>query len=495
MNRANQHHIVADNYSSPGSSGDCDCACPTALPLRRSALLPAGAPIERHPEARSVPLAGDYHVAFVPSLSRVAALNASALQLLDSLALPRPLDALSPDDADAARALLDLGLARPAGESDPAPADPDELVAWLHVTNACNLRCTYCYLQKTEEAMDEQTAFAAVDAVLRSAVRHGYRNVHLKYAGGEASLNLPLVQKTHCYARDRCAAEGIALGGVVLSNGVGLTHYKLELIRHLGLRLMISLDGIGEDHDRQRPTVAGGPSFRAAAGSIARAHALGLPLTVSVTVTGASVGGLPAVMTWLLDEGIHFSLNFVREHMYNAGYAELRLDEQRLIDGLLAAYRVLEGRWPRYSLLGCLVDRANLGVAHSRTCAVGENYLVVDQRGQVAKCQMTIEEPLTSVWADDPLLTIRLDPVGVQNLAVSEKEGCRDCEWRFWCTGGCPVSTFRATGRYDIHSPSCTIYKTIYPRIVELEGARLLHWAHEYTVHRNVLMALPSAVG
>jgi len=46
----------------------------------------------------------------------------------------------------------------------PEPASSDTLVAWLHVTNACNLRCTYCYLDKTDEAMSAETGYAAVDA-------------------------------------------------------------------------------------------------------------------------------------------------------------------------------------------------------------------------------------------------------------------------------------------------------------------------------------------
>ena len=65
----------------------------------------------------------------------------------------------------------------------------------------------------------------------------------------------------------------------------------------------------------------------------------------------------------------------------------------------------------------------------------------------------------------------------MRNLAVEEKEGCRDCTWRYWCSGGCAVATFRATGRYDIKSPNCNIYKAIYPEALRLEGLRLLKYA------------------
>ena len=75
---------------------------------------------------------------------------------------------------------------------------------------------------------------------------------------------------------------------------------------------------------------------------------------------------------------------------------------------------------------------------------------MIDQHGGVAKCQMEIERPVTSVHAADPLGIIRADTIGVRNLPVQEKEGCRDCAWQLWCAGGCAVATFRATGRYDV---------------------------------------------
>jgi uncharacterized protein len=127
------------------------------------------------------------------------------------------------------------------------------------------------------------------------------------------------------------------------------------------------------------------------------------------------------------------------------------------------------------------VDRANLATAHSKTCGVGESYMVIDQHGGVAKCQMEIERPVTSVHAADPLGIIRADTIGVRNLPVQEKAGCCDCAWQLWCAGGCAVATFRATGRYDVQSPNCGIYTALYPAAVRLEGLRLLKYgAREY---------------
>ena len=90
---------------------------------------------------------------------------------------------------------------------------------------------------------------------------------------------------------------------------------------------------------------------------------------------------------------------------------------------------------------------------------------------------MEIEKTLGDVFTADPLQLIRSDQASALNLAVDEKEGCRDCTWRYWCTGGCTVATFRATGRYDIKSPNCNIYRALYPEALRLEGRRLLKYA------------------
>lgn len=74
-------------------------------------------------------------------------------------------------------------------------------------------------------------------------------------------------------------------------------------------------------------------------------------------------------------------------------------------------------------------------------------------------------------------LGIRDNSVGLRNLLVEEKEGCRDCTWRHWCSGGCAAATFRATGRFDVRSPNCNIYKAIYPQALRLEGLRILRFA------------------
>jgi uncharacterized protein len=428
----------------------------------------------------------DHHLLFNPvGQGGAVVVNERARQICELLRAPATLteaEARWPGDNSEAEQVIgrlaELGIVHAAGRA-PAPAFKESrvLTAWLHVTNACNLRCPYCYVHKSDEGMDEATGRAAVRAVMRSAVEHGFRAVKLKYAGGEASLNHGLMLGLHAFAKDLAADSGLGLQATLLSNGVALRRGLIETLKAEGVRVMISLDGVGAMHDAQRPTVAGRPSFHLVERTIAQLQEQGLAPHLSITITQRNAGGVAEAVRFALERGLTFSLNFFRDNDCAATFSDLQFEEQGMISGLLEAFGVIEELLPRWSVLGSVLDRGQLMEPRQRSCGVGQDYVVIDQRGGVAKCHMEIERTLGDVFADDPLQLVRRDATSALNLLVDEKEGCRDCTWRYWCSGGCTVATFRATGRYDVKSPNCNIYKAIYPEALRLEGLRLLKHA------------------
>lgn len=454
-----------------------DCRLPQ--PLARSAEPAAGcespALLRPHTQLRTLALDEQHVVAFVPSLSQVAVLNRPAVDLLRRLPLADPEELAA--YYGPLRGLAALGLLVAGEEAGiPAPPAPSVLSAWLHLTNACTLQCTYCYINKSAHAMSPELARRAVDTVVGAALRHGYPEVALKYAGGEPLLALDTLEEAHAYARARCAEAGLGLQTTVLTNGTTLTPRRVARLRELGVGVTVSLDGLAEAHDGQRPTLGGGGSAAAATRGLEAALAGGLRPTVAITVTGRSVGAAPELATWLLERGVPFTVSFYRENDCSQGRDELAIEEAGIVEGMRALYAAVERNPPPWSVLGALLDRADLSHAHGRACAAGEHYLVIDHEGRVAKCQMALGQPVATVSDADPLMAIRLDPRLPLGTHVDEKEGCRACEWRYWCGGGCPIATLRATGRTDVKSPNCAIYKSLYPDLIRLEGRRLLQY-------------------
>jgi uncharacterized protein len=347
------------------------------------------------------------------------------------------------------------------------------LSAWIHVTNSCNLRCSYCYLTKTSEHMSDDTAKRAVDAVFRSARTHGFKRVMLRYAGGEASMRGDSVIAIHDYALQLARDYHIQLRGSLLSNGVFLSSSFVDDLRERQIGIGISLDGIGDNHDRQRAFVNGRTSFRLVDRTIARLLDAGFPPSIMVTVSGRNLSGLPALVEYILDRDLPFSCSYYRENDNSATFRDLRFEEEQIINAMRTTFSIIERRLPARSLLSSLLDKASLYAPHSHACSAGHNYLVIDQHGGVAKCHADITHTLTSIDADDPLQVVRDDHTSFQNVPVEEKEGCRNCVWRNWCSGGCPLHTYKATGRNDIKSPNCNIYQALFPDVLRLEALRL----------------------
>lgn len=465
---------------------ETDCACPddypdvtpiTDIDLAVAYVLP-----DLHTDS----LAERWMLAFNPQgHAGVVVLDQTAWTILSRFRQPRRLnEAIEKGDEvwmvqHGAMQLARLGLLqridRPAVTQ---PRTSQTLTAWLHMTNACNLRCDYCYLKKTPEAIDEVRGRKAIDAVIRSAVAHQFRRVKIKYAGGEATLNLPLIIALHQYARDCTARHGLTLDGVVLSNGVALGNRQICQIRDNGLRIMISLDGIGEMHNAQRRFANGQGSFSHVARTLDRLAQHGVTPSLSITLSHRNLKGLPETVAYVLERGLPFSLNFYRENDYAAGHIDLAFSEAEIVAAMKAAFAIIEQRLPPYRL-DSLLDLVRFTAPHDHTCGAGHSYMVIDHYGRVAKCHMEIERVVADIDTPDPLALIRNHTSGIQYIPVDAKEGCRTCTWRYWCAGGCPALTFRMTGRFDIKSPNCRIYQTLFPEVLRLEGLRLLKYAFE----------------
>jgi uncharacterized protein len=424
----------------------------------------------------------DHQVGFSPSMPLMPiVINTAAYQLIQMFQSPRPIAQVveAYDHIDVLPTIAKLfssGLLQTESNvsTNPCHNEPTVLVAWLHTTNACNLNCTYCYLNKTNEPMTPETGYAAVEAVFRASIANNFRAVKIKYAGGEPTLNFPLILQLHKQACTLAEHHGLGLDEVILSNGVHWTSKMIVAVRKHGIRVMISLDGVGASHNSQRAFADGNGSFAIVAHTIRSLLEQGIVPHMTVTITDQSAEGLPELIAWLLDQSLPFSLNFYRGNGYSASIQDPSLDEEHIIAAIRGAFKIIEANLPRHSLLGSLLDRASLLAPHCYPCAVGRNYLVIDQHGHVAKCQMQIAQPVTTIDDADPLGSVRTDQTGVQNPSVDEKAGCRDCPWRYWCAGGCPLVTYQATGRYDSKSPNCSIYQALFPGVLRLEGLRLL---------------------
>lgn len=376
-----------------------------------------------------------------------------------------------------ARAMLNMSFLHNPSQPSLARAAPAEttLSAWLHITNACNLSCPACYIAKSSEHMEPGTTQQSIDALMRSAVMHGYTHIFLRYAGGEAMLRFSQVLAAHDYATQHAQEHQLTLSALLLSNGSIMTQRMIEQLKERHIRVMISLDGLGATHDQQRPFRNGqAGSFALADRTIARLLVNDLRPSINVTVSQRTIPHIQALLAYILERGLRFNLSYYRETEQSASLSDLRFAEDHIIDGMRAVFAWLEQALPRQRIIDGLLDKASLQVPHQYACGAGRNYLVINQRGEVSRCQADMKHTVTTIQAHDILHEVQQARTGPLAIAVEKKEGCRSCSWRAWCRGGCPLVTYRATGRNDLRSPYCAIYQALFPLVVRLEALRLL---------------------
>lgn len=491
-------------------SRDCDCGDACAPHLSQILAYPIELPgnneqkYKKAEAAKFLRINGDSELVYIsadtlPSkLSGMGVINKSAkniLNLFSDTTVQDPMAYLldiysEPTVKDVLGKFILLGVLK-KDEEFAAEASVLEtrrvLSSWFHITDRCNLRCEYCFLPHIKKDMPIDIGIEAVDALINSALSNGFKRIKIKYAGGEPLIKFDTIKKIQIYAIEQCELNNLELDSVILTNGTLLSKEILGDIKALSIGLSISLDGFGEYQRENRPYIGGGNSSDDVRRGINLAIEAGIKPGISITITPHSLDGVPMLLKWILDKKLHFSLNFYRDNSYSKTRDSFIEDESRIIEGMKLAFDEIEKNLPEYSLLGALGDRANLNSHHLKTCGVADNYLVFGFDGKVSSCQMTMHEPVASLSDKNLLSLVNSNEKGIQNFSVDEKEGCRDCQWKYWCAGGCPLETYRATGRYDIKSPNCNIYKAIFPEILRLEGLRILKYGDTNEKHKRIL--------
>lgn len=478
-------------YSAPECvrecDGDCDSDCTGTSIMERYSNKLSVIPLDLNSGnlLSASPNLAHYSISSLQSLlfphtSPPILVNNVALDILNTFNTPMPVlraknifsDLGSQEFSSIVYSFIRLGLIQNHENHCPPDLITHTLTTWLHITNDCNLSCDYCYIHKSQSNMSEEIGKKSIEITIAAALVHNFSGVLLKYAGGEPTLNIDLVINLHQYANQLASARGLEINGILLTNGLLLSKDTIKKVINNRIRLAISLDGIAHFNDVQRHSINGHGSFNQIRQNLDRLVEYRVNPSINITVSDKNLEGVPELVLFLIQRNLRFSISFYRP-TEPLSVSEALIDEKKLIAGMLKVYKVIEDNLPTYSVLGGLIDRANLNSVHKRTCSVGNSYMVVDNEGNIAKCHMKIDQKITNIFADNPLKLIQDDTDGIQNNSVDEKAGCQECEWRYWCAGGCPIATYNLTGLYDRKSPYCNVYKVLLPEALRIEAIRL----------------------
>jgi uncharacterized protein len=336
---------------------------------------------------------------------------------------------------------------------DGAPPEAPPLRALsLAVAQKCNLGCTYCYAQGGEfggpaKQMERATACKAVDALFHDA-RAGER-VSLSFLGGEPLLAREVIHAATAHAVARSAATGVEVRFAITTNGTNLREDDGDFFEQHEFAVTISLDGVGETHDRLRSDRAGRGSYDRILANVSPLLARQKRMQVSarVTVTPQNLR-LRETLDAFIALGFH-SVGFSPLLRSPTGREELSSGElevmlAQMIDcGEEFERRLLrDERYPFVNLVNALQE-IHRGTHRPYPCGAGAGYLGVSADGDLSACHRFVGDADGAMGHVATGVDRKAQRIWLSERHVHRQEPCNSCWARYLCGGGCHHEVIR----------------------------------------------------
>jgi uncharacterized protein len=371
--------------------------------------------------------------------------NGSRIFAVDDAVVDALVAAIDRGGGAVADALAGFGLAMPEFIAEQPPERFETRALSLAVAQKCNLGCTYCYAEggsfgEAPRNMSLDAALAAVDTFLRGA-RAGAR-YNLAFLGGEPLANRAVLRAAVARAREWSALSGAVVTFSITTNATLLTAEDAKFFATEKFAVTVSIDGIGEVHDRQRP-------FKGGRGSFARVlerlgpllAAEGAQVTARVTVTPDNLG-LRETLEGLLGVGLA-GVGFSPMLRSPRGTGELDADQLvRFLGEMIACGEVAESRLAAGESYGFLNLMTALQEIHKGThrpypCGAGAGYVAASADGELYACHRFVGDEAAAMGSAAAGVNRRRQREWLAARHVHRQEPCGSCWARYLCGGGC----------------------------------------------------------
>jgi len=313
-------------------------------------------------------------------------------------------------------------------------------------TYACNLKCTYCFQESSRAhiKMDNQTSEHTIVWIKEKLLQFGYKQLYIIFYGGEPLVNKPALENIAAHLKAWCEDQGIRFKFMLQTNGYLMTPECIDQYLELGLdQVRISVDGVGEKHDRTRPLRGGGGSFDRIIKNIV-ACVDKVKIGISTSYEKDDTDKIEELLDYFDNLGIlhklgRFIFSPIHATLGPAGQPEqirnsecmCNYEDKQLIQANKKIHRLMEERGlpvkDGLSIAACPLTRENGGVT-------------IDQEGQIYKCNSMLGHP---EFAVGNVRERDYNKTHDEFIHLDVWRKCpADCTYLPMCSGGCRLSSF-----------------------------------------------------
>ncbi|SCW30385.1 radical SAM additional 4Fe4S-binding SPASM domain-containing protein [Ruminococcaceae bacterium YRB3002] len=322
----------------------------------------------------------------------------------------------------------------------------------LHLTERCNMDCSYCLRVKRPCDMPEEVLYKALELAFSKG-----QNAGVCFFGGEPMLKKDLILKALDRAKTMSDSSGKPFACKMTSNGTLLDEDFLKRAKEAGMVIGLSYDALGQDISR-RFADKDHSSTSAVLREKAELLLKYLPDSVAlITVAPQAVPYYAESVKHVHDLGFKQAscvLAYGSRVNWTDGDMEiLRGELDKTVDYMTELFRKSD----RFKVtpLCSKITECIKGVNPASRCHLGVRQMQVDVRGDLYPCTSFVGDP-------DYLMGNVFDGVDesrVSALAAKSNmpETCRNCELNKRCTNSCGCSNRMNTGDENKISPlQCT---------------------------------------
>lgn len=354
---------------------------------------------------------------------------------------------------------LDRAPATPS-PADIAAASPDgrrlATVYWI-CTQACNLRCTYCYQEATVARPAELTTVEGKD-LIEQAWQAGATT--FIFTGGEPFSRPDLLDLAQ-------HAKSLGLATNVVTNGQYITRKNIRQVARTFDAVSISLDhGLPEHHDRSR----GAKSWERALRAIDLLLRYHVRVDVNSVLARYGLADVAALLRLVRERGLgehRITPQFPMGRGIGFRDDELRPHELLGLSDHLrqsaALAQVTIGAAPSHPPAAQRLEGEYTGKKALRNhCGAGLSEVSVDPEGWVYPCKLLQYEAFRGSNVRDKRLAdiYEVEPALRRTRAATTDalDTCKTCIVRQHCGGGCRGIQFSLTGSYASSDPLMCAY-------------------------------------
>lgn len=377
--------------------------------------------------------------------------------------------------------------------------------AFFVLTQACNLKCKYCFVVQKPRVMSYEVARRAADFLARNALKTGDKP-HINFFGGEPLLRWhEVIVPLTLYIRE---TYGQKFGLSMTTNGLLLDEPKLIFMRKHGIGFMVSMDGARETQDLNRPCSSGGSSFEVLAPRIPMFLRYNPKMTFRATVDHDNAAAFLANHQFAFDQGYQNMFSIVNVFSPWTEEEKATLKEQMRLVGELYLSLLAKGcQFSIHPLEGMFekIRQAEQARAkgHFRTagehlpafgrCGLGASkFASVGTDGSLYSCQeMCDNDELGAFFkignidngASDERRWSIIGKFNPKTVISSDQSLCSDCPMYMICDGACTINNYFASGNLNV-MPSilCFYYRCLYE-----EAKRIQAEATKATINPTIL--------